>query len=153
VADPFFLGTLTGSALSTQAFNGAYADVGGLSFSVDAGAMYQFAAYLTWQGSATTVGINPALGGTCTFTYVGATFNIGKSTDGSSWVQTHAGRQPGTGPATNVAAQATTNYSITATGFVIVNAGGTMTICAKGVGTAGTFTIAAGSRFLLWQIP
>lgn len=143
------LSVATGSS-TTVAFGAAYTDITGLSSFLSAGGVYRFQGFLNWSGP-TTVGLCPAMGGTATVTLLAARVSTQTNSNGTAVTQVHSGLKPGTNT-TGLAAQASTAYGVVIEGLIVVNNAGTLTICAKGQGTAGSATVASGGRFLLEQI-
>lgn len=144
------LSIATGSTLAV-AFGAAYADVSGLSVFLPAGATFRFRGFLNWSASATTVGLCTALGGTATITLLTARVGTQTNSSGAATTQVHSGLQPATN-APGLAAQTSTTYGVVIDGLIVVNNAGTLTVSAKGQGTAGTATIAAGGKLLVEQI-
>lgn len=140
----------TGSSLAV-AFNAAYADVSGLSAFLSAAGQYRIRAFLNWSASATTVGLCPALGGTLTVSMLAARVSTQTNSSGAATTLVHSGLRPGTN-APGLAAQTSTTYGVVIDGLIDVNNAGTVTVSAKGQGTAGTATIAAGGLLLVEQI-
>ena len=143
----------TGSSQAI-AFGAAYTDIPGIAPFLTAGGIYKFQGYLRWSASATTVGLCPAMGGTVTPALMSVRISTQTSTSispSNAPTQVHSGLKPGTN-APGLAIQSSTNYGIAIDGLIDVNLAGTLTICAKGQGTAGTATIAAGGMLILEQI-
>jgi hypothetical protein len=137
----------SGGSLTTTT---SYVLVPNLTLAVDAGAMYRFEAYVTYQGSTTSAQFRPAMGGSCTATFTSYGCRIEQNATGGSSSFVHAALAPsGAGGATAVSA-ATTTYACVINGLIVVNAAGTLQVQASHV--AAACTVQSGGRFILEQL-
>lgn len=151
MAVPDFLGVVSGpgSNLTTTT---SFVDIGGLSFNVQAGGKYRFGAYLTYQGgTASSSKFDPALGGTCTASFVSCACRIGINNGDGTSNTIHSALLPTSSAGPSAVGQSATSFAVTMHGYVEVQNSGTLTVVARHI-TASCTVMANLNRFWLEQV-
>lgn len=146
---PYLQAPITnGGTLTTTT---AFQDIPNLTFTLVPAATYRFEVHYDYQASGTTAQFAPAMGGTCTTSFLKyrCSIEVNLSGGSSSFVYNalSGAITPGGATAANAA---TTNYGVMLSGLIVVNAGGTLTASARHVTAA--CTVQSGGRFILEQI-
>jgi hypothetical protein len=142
--------TAIGTASLTAPTTTTYTLVPGLTFSVEAGGVYRFAANLTWSTNATGSVALLRMGGTATATFISYRVAINLNTNGSTGHQMYAVMNQTTAGNPGSAGAIGTTYGLGIDGVIDVNAAGTLQVEASS--TAATVTIATNGVYTIERI-